>query len=200
VSADDRMAVDTPDLRLAFRWTGDRWTHALEVAAGPSAVVLARALEGDAGRDDPGRVVSPAYQQIHWQGDDDGVRAMLLGQSGAHHFSAVFSVSPSSEGVAVAVDVADRCRAEVLALAATYEVFLAPGDLLQADPAGLVWGREEWPRGRLSFKAAEPTRAGMAEAGRRAVRVQAEAPIAADRHTHRVLYRWHWSPRNGDTR
>lgn len=192
-TADDRMAVVTPTFRLEFRWTGDRWGHALHAGG----MDLARALEGDTDRDDPDRVVSPAYQQLHWQRGEDGFQAMLLGQSGRHHFSAVFTARMLPVGVEVAVDVADRCRAGVRALAATYEVLLVSGNLIEADPAIIIWESAAGPNGRLSFVATEPTRIGMAEAGRRAIRVQANAQIVAGIHTQRLQYHWHWIPLAG---
>src|SRR5579864_3678266 len=108
-TADDLRAIVTPGLRLAFRWTGDRWTHALEGGPESGRSVLAQAVESN----DLSRVVSPAYQQFHSQRTPETIQAMLLGQAGPHHFSAVFTVRELPEGTDVAVDVADRCRAEV---------------------------------------------------------------------------------------
>lgn len=199
--ADDGRAIVTPSLRLAFRWAGDRWAHALEaIGPGPDPrpILLARTLEGDAGSDHPARVLSPAYQQLHWRRVDDRAEAMLVGQSGPHHFSAVFSVLEDEHRAVVAVDVADRCRAEVEALACTYTVGATSGDLVEAGPDRIAWdlGRgtdpEPGPAGLLTFSATGPARASMAEAGRRAVRVQAVARIDPGQQTHRCLYQWIW--------
>ena len=107
----DRRSIATPGLRLAFRWQMDRWLHAVEV--GPSLRPVAWPIEGDPTRDDPSRVVSPAYQQLEFQEGGGGHQALLVGQSGPHHFSAVFTVRGGEKGAEISVDVADRCRSPV---------------------------------------------------------------------------------------
>jgi len=189
VTDGDLRSIATPTLRLAFRWVGDRWTHALEVGR-DARVPIAWPIEGDPARDDPARVVSPAFQQLEFQEAGSGLQALLVGQSGPHHFSAVFTVEESGGGAAVTVDVADRCRGPVEALASTYWVDAVSGDLVDADESAIRWSVAG---GRLGFEATPPTRAQLSEAGRRATRVQATAPIVAGVHTHRCIYRWRWS-------
>ena len=185
----DRRSIVTPNLRLALRWHEDRWLHAVEV--GPSRTPVAWPIEGDPERDDPARVVSPAYQQLEFQERGGGHQALLVGQSGPHHFSAVFTVKDRDDEAEVEVDVADRCRSPVEALACTYFVDLVSGDLIGADTDRIEWGI---PGGRLTFEALGPTRAQLSEAGRRATRVQATASLVAGAYTHRCFYRWRWSP------
>src|SRR5437868_6250030 len=100
-TADDRRAIVVPSLRLEFRWAADRWTHAIDGVSESGLVRIVRAIEGDPDRDDPARVVSPAYQQLHFQSADGLAQALLVGQSGLHHFSAVFTLREGTEGVGV---------------------------------------------------------------------------------------------------
>ena len=194
--ADDRRAIVTPSLRLAFRWTGDRWSHTLEAAR--SGIELARSFEGSEETNQAARVVSPAYQQFHWRKVEGGAEAMLVGQSGPHHFSAVFAIAEADGCVVVAVDLADRCRPEIEVLACTYLVPATSGDLRDAGPGQIAWDRDDPPDessgrpGRLTFAADPPSLAALAEAGRRAVRVQAVAEVVPGRRTHRCSYRWTW--------
>lgn len=190
-TTDDRRAIVAPGLLLEFQWTGDRWAHALGI--GPDLARVARTVEGDPRRDDPARVVSPAYQQIQFQSGPEGAQALLVGQSGPHHFSAVFTVRDGPGEAGVEVDVADRCRAEVVALACTYRLVLPAGDLIEADAARLVWEPAHLGPGRLALEAPAPARVAFDEAGRRAIHVQAEARIDPARHTQRCVYRWRWS-------
>jgi hypothetical protein len=182
-------SIVTPTLRLAFRWVDDRWVHSIE--PGRSGIPIAWTIEGDPSRDDPSRVVSPAYQQLEFQEGGRGLQALLVGQSGPHHFSAVFTVEESEGGTDIAADVADRCRVPIQALACTYWVDVRSGDLLDADTSGIQWSIAS---GRLAFGASSPGSAQLSEAGRRATRVQANASLVPGAYTHRCLYQWRWRP------
>ena len=195
--------------RLAFLWTGARWVHSLEHRArgASSHRVLAASAEGDPDRDDPARVVSPAYQDIQFQEDGATTQALLVGQSGPHHFSAVFAVErrsrapglgwlhpdPPGEEVHVRVDVADRCRAPIEALAASYTVDATSSDLIDARPTVVAW---DLGPNRLTFATdyGGPTQVAWAEAGRRATRIQALAGLDPAAATYRFQYLWHWDP------
>jgi hypothetical protein len=190
---DDRKAVILDDFRLDFAWVGDRWAHALQTRAGPDWSPLARAVEGSVNGDDPTHVVGPAYQQFHWQAD--GGRAMLLGQSGPHHFSAVFAVRRDGGAIVVDVELADRCRAAVAALACTYTVESPPAELVEAESGHASWERSG--SGRLTFEAIAPARVAVAEAGRHRTRVQAVAALDPTGQTHRCSYRWHYQAPRG---
>lgn len=189
---DDRKSILLPPFRLDFAWLGDRWTHELRAASGGAWTSLARAVEGDAGRDDPARVVSPAYQQLHLQHDNSRAMALLVGQSGPNHFSAAFTVRQEDGAIVVDVDVADRCRSGITALACTYLVEATSGDLLDADPIRASWALPDL--GRLAFEVLAPGTLALAEGGRRGTQVQAGARIDHDAQTHRCQYHWRWTP------
>jgi hypothetical protein len=50
--------------------------------------------------------------------------------------------------------------------------------------------------GRLEFRARGASDVALAEAGRRATRVQAVAWLDRSTHTHRLIYCWRWIPLN----
>ncbi len=107
------------------------------------------------------RVVSPAYQQIHLEQDKAKgvVRAFLVGQSGPHHFSAAFEVAERPHGAVIDVDVADRCRAPVEYLAATYAIEPSPGVWSSEDALRVRPRRDGRPRRRRPHGARPDVRA-----------------------------------------
>jgi hypothetical protein len=185
---DDACTIEAPPVRLVFRWVGDRWAHSIQAGAD----TLATSEEWDALRGDPARVVSPAFQQLSHQAAREGEQALLVGQWGPHHFSGVFTVTAGRTGVTIEADVAVRTRAELAALASTYRVHLASGDLVEADPAAAVWRAGPGAPGRLSLEPDAPARVSLAEAGRRETRVQADAAIVPGNRTQRLVYQWRW--------
>jgi hypothetical protein len=187
---DDRKSVVLDEFRLAFSWSGDRWTHSVELRNGETWLPVAGSLEAGESPD-PARVISPSYQQFHWHEDESGGQAMLLGQSGPHHFSAVFTFRADHGGCLVAVEVADRCLSPVEALASTFLVDLPSGTLKDADPTSINWKLEQ-PLGSLDLKALGRTRLGLAEAGRRAMRVQADCLVDSSTPTQQFAYSWGW--------
>ena len=107
---------------------------------------------------------------------------LLTGRLFEHHFSAAVSVirdpHESNFGV-LEFDVADRCRAPVQVLAATYVVAAGSSELATAGPRAVVWtglvpGVET---ARMELRCDPPSALAMAEAGRLATRVQAFAAI-----------------------
>jgi hypothetical protein len=188
VQTDDALVIDAPPVRLSFRWDGLRWTHEL-FAAG---TLLARSVEWEPGRDDPSTVVSPSFQQISAQNGPEGARALLVGQWGRHHGSAVFDLTEDATGVAIEGDVAVRTREGLRSLASTYTVHRSSGDLVDAGPGGILWALDDPPGGVLRFEPVAPARVGLAEAGRRLTRAQALGEVVPGAATQRLRYRWRW--------
>ena len=195
--------------QLRFWWHQDRWKHEIVSTAQAESLPRVAAIEMATDLEEHDRVVSPAYQQIHLEADKAKgvVRAFLVGQSGPHHFSAAFEVADRPHGAVIDIDVADRCRAPVAYLAATYTIEPSPGvwtqeTHAQADPDSAtdpaVAARSalvltcEHPHARLIFEADHPARHAAEEAGHGAVRVQALAHTNPADQTHRFRYRWRW--------
>lgn len=140
IETEDGPAIVTPELRLRFRRLGDRWTYAIDV--GPphrpedAWPTLAEPVEWESAAADPGRVVSPVYQEVQVQPDGAGALVLAVGQAGPHHFSAAIRVThtwgPPNHAdrhyshTSVEFDVADRCRAEVVAVECHYMVHDPP--------------------------------------------------------------------------
>ena len=207
VTGEDRQAIVAPGLRLTFRRTGHRWAHALAIGVDDGEGEgdgegeprrfdgIAATVEGEPSRDNPARVVSPAYQDVQPHFADGHVCALLTGQSTPHHFSAVVTARCVGPDVSIAVDVADRCREPVEVLAATYLVQLGSSDLIDAGPERVVWGGDALGQGRLEFTTTGGVDSvALSEAGRRATRVQAIARLVPSTHTRRLFYCWRWTP------
>jgi hypothetical protein len=198
--ADDRIVIRAPGARITFVRIGDRWTHHLSIGTKPgvddAATELVSVIESDAKHDDSTRIVSPVYQEIQrheFAGDQlRGLCVLLTGHLFQHHFSAAVSVLRDPEKtdfVVLEIDVADRCRAPVSALAATYLVRLGSSVLTGASPRAIAWSEP----GSLELSCEPPATLAMAEAGRQATRVQALATIDPLLFTHRLRYRWRWA-------
>ena len=112
-AVEDRRLIAAPPLRFVLSRDVDRWTHALGLDAEDSPVELVRSLEADPSRDDPARVVSPAFQEFHWHPEGDPGVALLTGQLTPHHFSAAIAFRADPAFLEVRFDVADRCRSPV---------------------------------------------------------------------------------------
>jgi hypothetical protein len=157
--------------------------------------------------DSPENVVSPVYQEAHrhdFAGDQiRGACLLLTGHMFDHHFSAALALTrepTSPRACVVDVDVADRCRAHVAQLAATYLVRLGSSDLVDAGPNHIVWAGPSLGSGKLELHCDRPGALALAEAGRQATRVQAIAAIQTTSFTHRLRYRWRWESNAGLTR
>jgi hypothetical protein len=183
--------VSTARLRIGFAWTGDRWTHRILASVGGEWMIVASAHEIDPSPSAPGRVVSPAYQQFHFQRTDAGAFALVVGQSGAHHFAASFQVDDDAAS-RIRVDVADRVRAPDAALACTYRVHLPPSTVVDASPAHVEW--EVAGAGRLVIsQAGPPDRPGrlvLAELGRSATELQITEDAEPGAPALRCRYAW----------
>ena len=175
-------------IALGFQWDGIRWSHNLAF----EDRLIASSLEMDPERDDPHRVVSPAYQQFSHQFQGNTLQALLVGQWGHHHSSAVFTVALEDDGVSVTVDLAVRSRQGIEALAATYLVQFTSSHLMDASQSAVVWELDGQPSSRLRFEAREPGIVSLAEGGRQATTIQALARLENGASTQRLFYEWHW--------
>ena len=192
--SDDRAVMSAPGFQVTFVRTGARWTHRLEF----DGIEVVLAEENDSDRDDPARVVSPVYQEVqhHKLLNWPGLCGLLTGQLAQHHFSAavkLFRDVERPDRLVVDIDVADRCRAPVESLAATYLVRLDSGALADASPRMIAWNPFSPSRARLEVEVEPPSVLALAEAGRHATRVQALAAIQPGTFTHRLRYRWFWT-------
>ncbi len=188
-TASGQEVIVAPCLRLRFSWVGDHWKQEMVSVGDSVGVPMIWSVEANNTLGDHSRVVSPTYQQIDVRMADSVARALLVGQAGPHHFSAAVEVSEAANGVVVDVDVADRCREPVEALAATYVMENAAGQLHQGGAGGLVWDHATH---HLIFEADPPTRVLAASHGFGSLQVQALATIDPAARTHRFRYRWRW--------
>lgn len=193
---DDRVVLSAPALSLSFTQSGDRWSHRL--ACGEKTVDVAWSVDSTVGEDER-RVVSPVYQEVHRHQPADGPELCLLltGRSFQHHFSAAVTLREYAGKpgfLELDFDVADRCRASIETLAATYLVGLDSGTLIDAAPGRIAWSARDsrWERFELCVE--PPSSLALAEAGRQAMRVQVLAAIVPGTFTHRMRYRWRWVP------
>jgi len=94
-------------------------------------------------------------------------------------------------------DVASRSRATEPVPCCAYIVAAAPGDLRDAGPGRIAWELDAPAAGRLVFESATPpdppALLTLAESGRRATHVQADAIVVAGAATRRLGYRWRWT-------
>jgi hypothetical protein len=197
---DERLSISGPGWTVRFDRAADRWTHSFWFGSSdhePAEVV--GTVESLPERDDPARIVSPVYQELHRHepasDQTDGVCLLLTGHFFQHHFSAAISVFRDPDDpryVVVDCDVADRCRSPVESLAATYLVRLGFSDLAGGDPHRIAWDRSLIVPGRLAVACKTPGTLALAEAGRQAMRVQVLAAIDPATFTHRVRYHWRW--------
>ena len=178
---------------LRFQWTGDRWTHAIEFEGTDDPVAVS--VEFDPARDDLPHAVSPVYQQLETQqAAAGGMQALLVGQFGRRHFSAVFDFRIAAAQILIDVDVAVRGGDGSEILAATYLIDRTSSDLIDADMRRIRWilnsrSREPEPQ-TLDIAAVEPACLVLREAGRRATHVQAFASEGYGTRSRRLAYRW----------
>jgi hypothetical protein len=155
--------------------------------------------EYDLEPDDPARVVNPVFQELveHELPAErrPGLCVLLTGSYFEHHFSAVFSLCreravPAS--IAFEVDLADRCRAPIKKLAATYSVFHSEP---KPEFTGLGVTAAAWRGGSLGAATLEllvepPARLAPLPT---ANHVQIDARIDPETFTRRLRYRWRWT-------
>jgi hypothetical protein len=193
---DERVRLRGPGFGVEFRRDGDRW---IEAGLGPGAATdLVRAQLVNAAGDDPARIPHPVYQELQPHGSTPGssLCVLLTGLAFSHHFSASMSLARDPHrpaGVVLDVDIADRCRATIESLGATYLVALDSGALEAADPERIAWRVDGPTPGRLELVAGPQASLALAEAGRSATRVQIVATIRPATFTHRLRYGWRWT-------
>ncbi len=193
---DDHVIGSAPGLSLRFTRFGDRWTHGLACTGNGASV--ARADDLSVGEDER-HIANPVYQEVHRHEPADGPALCLLltGKLFQHHFSAAVTLrkEPGQPGfLELDFDVADRCRAPIECLAATYLIGLDSGALVDADPGRIAWNVVDSGFDSIELRAESPSSLVLAEAGRKATRVQILAAIVPGTFTHRLRYRWRWVP------
>jgi hypothetical protein len=201
---EDQCAIHTADLRLAFAWKGDRWSHLLVLGQGGQRRSFADSIEQPEGGD-PSRVLSPTFQDIHVQEERNAIVALLIGKSGPHHFSGSFHVSESlSSGErrsVVIADLADRCLDPIDAVASTYQVhhFGVRSMLVDSGPTTARWTTEaEGTSVSLDVTGASGTDDAGPQAGHLALAqpnlqhlwAQITAKRVSDLATRQWSYRW----------
>lgn len=202
--SDDRIVMSTGDLAVVFDRTGNRWTHQLEIDR-TAAHEAIRAVEIARDSNAPARITSPVYQELHRHdhAGQAGLCCLLTGLVFQHHFSAVVTLKADAAdplALVLEFDVADRCRAEVETMAATYLVNLDSSELADADSHKIVWAGGKLGQARLQLLATPPAVLALAEAGRQATRVQAVALVERATFTHRLRYSWRWTSVSSFTR
>lgn len=204
VERGDAFAIRGPRERITLARTSGRWAHRIELGSGVSGETspLITTVEVDPEQADPERVVSPVYQELHrheFAGDEcRGVCVLLTGHQFQHHFSAALSVfrdPDDPQSVVLDVDLADRCRAPVASLAASYALRLDGGSLIDAGESAITWRVPDLGPGfdRLELRCDAPGTLALSERGRAATRVQILAGLHPTFFTHRLRYRWRWS-------
>jgi len=201
----DAVVIRGLNARITMARAAGQWTHQLALdedgAIDPGGPPLIAALETDPDRADPARVVSPVYQELHRHelaGDQfPGLCLLLTGNLVPHHFSAAVSLSRDPSDPAWFVlefDIADRCRAPITSLAATYQLGLSSGELVDAGPDAIRWNISAPGASSklLELRCILPGSLAMAEAGRSSTRVQALAGLDPAQFTHRLRYQWRW--------
>src|SRR5512145_957858 len=96
-------AIECGDLRVVFRWRGDRYGHTVKRRIDGVWRPLLESIEGTADDDWP---LSPALQSLHIERRPNGPVALLVGQAGSSHWSA--SVEADQNCSALIFDLACR--------------------------------------------------------------------------------------------
>ncbi len=175
--------------------------HADESGGSRTLFFVHSILQKDADQRDPTRVLNPVYQEMVPHELPDGLRpglcVLLTGSYFEHHFSAVFSLYRDQSipsRVVLDVDVADRCRAPIAELAATYDVdyegaaYAVPDDR----PYTITW--QFGPHGDAILELLAIPQATIGEPNSsHPSRVQINAAIDPQTHTQRLHYCWRWT-------
>jgi hypothetical protein len=151
---------------------------------------------------DPARVFNPVYQELvkhELPGEKaPGLCLLLTGSAFQHHFSAVFTLHGEGSrpfSIVLDVDLADRTRAPITMLAATYVVrhVKGPPRIVTATPGAVAWRGEPLGEGTLELLAEPPGRLGKPEPRDSFTSVRVEATVDPGTFTQRLRYRWRWT-------
>lgn len=128
----EALAADGARLVLDFTWQGDRYAHRLSLDGPDGARLLCESVEGDSAEEWP---PSPAFQQLLVEPRGASAVALLVGMSGASHWSA--SIEPVPGSAAFLFDVACRIKRPPVRLGSRYSPAdsQAPPNLTPESPA-----------------------------------------------------------------
>jgi hypothetical protein len=107
--------LDCGDLRVAFYWRGDRFGHFIEQHIGGKWCTVLESLEGSP---DDVWPPSPTLQSLHIERRASGPVALLVGKSGANHWSA--SIELLAARLAMQFDIACRVQSPPQRLGTVY--------------------------------------------------------------------------------
>ncbi len=99
------QSIECDDLRIVFRWCGDRYGHTVERRIGGQWTPQLESVEGIADvRDD--WPASPVLQSLHFEQRPNGPVALLVGHAGSSHWS--MSAETDANNAALIIDTACR--------------------------------------------------------------------------------------------
>jgi hypothetical protein len=122
----NEAAIECGDLRVVFRWRGDRYGHTVERRMDGTWRTLLESIEGSP---DDAWPPSPALQTVHIERRPGGPVALLVGQAGSSHWSA--SVDAVQDHRGLVFDLACRIMQRADRMGSAYRV-------LQADMSSLI--------------------------------------------------------------
>jgi hypothetical protein len=187
--------VITPHLHYRFHWKEDHWKQDIVSVGDCQAIPRIWSTEGEIAQGGHSMPASPFYQQLAMEQVSPMVTVSRLeGRSGAHHYSARFTIEERSDGVVVDVEVTAQGAGSTHALVATYLIESSSGLLDRGDAATITWTN---PETRLHFEADPPSRVQADEAGMGTIRLKALAPPDPSSEVQSLRYRWTWTTTPG---
>ena len=191
--------------RIGFARTHDRWSHALIHArprAGSRSPGSSRAEPNATTRlaSSVPSIRSADCHELPRRGgplpvdDRPLVRPSFLGGREPRRRSR------QPEALTLDFDVADRCRAPIESLAATYVLRLDSGALAEASPGRIAWNLDGPSPGRLELLADAPCSLAWPRPAVRRCACKWSRRIQAGNFTHRLRYRWRWTSSVAGTR
>lgn len=202
----DRVATSRFAVDLAFQ--NDRYIHEIALLDSTERIVVARSAEPSANlaahessnRPENQGAEVPVHQEAHFPRSNPGRTALLVGQSGVHHYSLSIHLIEDDDRrrARIEFDHADRLARipteGIRDLSVLYFINLPIVDATEVDTERVRWITRE-PSGLLTIEtlreADRPTRIVVAEAGRRGAWIEI-APRATSEFTRRCRYVWTW--------